>query len=195
MCCFEMLFQYFTTTSCVSAWSLTFLMSSRQLISGESPPCTHRNCWLSRAARGRQSKASIQASYTRSEYLILPAANTWRQHKIWLISVHTWEWEFFFLMKNGHKWQKYCWICLFRWYQGLSEVLWRSSAALLPSAGLMTVSRQFLRCHLHNTAGQIRAGGSRLLIGQEQPMWVVKTEQDNARVPRACCIQFKEKSL
>lgn len=48
-------------------------MSSRQLISGESPPCTHRNCWLSRAARGRQSKASIQASYTRSEYLILPA--------------------------------------------------------------------------------------------------------------------------
>lgn len=57
----------------VSGRSLTFLMSSRQLISGESPPCTHRNCWLSRAARGRQSKASIQASYTRSEYLILPA--------------------------------------------------------------------------------------------------------------------------
>lgn len=56
-----------------SGRSLTFLMSSRQLISGESPPCTHRNCWLSRAARGRQSKASIQASYTRSEYLILPA--------------------------------------------------------------------------------------------------------------------------
>ena len=62
-------------------------MSSRQLISGESPPCTHRNCWLSRAARGRQSKASIQASYTRSEYLILPAANTWQQHKMWLMSV------------------------------------------------------------------------------------------------------------
>lgn len=51
-------------------------MSSRQLISGESPPCTHRNCWLSKAARGRQSKASMQASYTRSEYLILPAENT-----------------------------------------------------------------------------------------------------------------------
>lgn len=40
----------------------TFLMSSRQLISGESPPWTHRNCWLSSAARGRQSKASMQAS-------------------------------------------------------------------------------------------------------------------------------------
>lgn len=50
----------------------TFLMSSRQLISGDRPPCTHRNCWLSSAARGRQSKASMQASYTRSEYLILP---------------------------------------------------------------------------------------------------------------------------
>lgn len=68
-----------TTTSCVSGRSLTFLMSSRQLISGESPPCTQRNCWLSRAARGRQSKASMQASYTRSEYLILPAANAWQQ--------------------------------------------------------------------------------------------------------------------
>lgn len=67
----------------ITDWSLTFLMSSRQLISGESPPCTHRNCWLSRAARGRQSKASIQASYTRSEYLILPAADIWRQHKTW----------------------------------------------------------------------------------------------------------------
>lgn len=55
-----------------SGKSLTFLISSKQLISGESPPCTHRNCWLSRAARGRQSKASMQASYTRSEYLILP---------------------------------------------------------------------------------------------------------------------------
>lgn len=77
-----MLFQHFTPL-CVSVGSsLTFLMSSRQLISGESPPCTHRNCWLSRAARGRQSKASIQASYTRSEYLILPAASTWWQHKI-----------------------------------------------------------------------------------------------------------------
>lgn len=50
----------------------TFLMSSRFVISGESPPCTHRNCWFIRAARGRQSKASIHASYTLSEYLILP---------------------------------------------------------------------------------------------------------------------------
>lgn len=52
--------------------SFTFLMSSRQEISGERPPCTHRNCWFSRAASGRQSKASMQESYTRSEYLILP---------------------------------------------------------------------------------------------------------------------------
>lgn len=52
---------------------LTFRMSSRQVTSGDRPPWTHRNCWLSRAARGRQSKASMQASYTRSEYLILPA--------------------------------------------------------------------------------------------------------------------------
>ena len=47
-------------------------MSSRFVISGDSPPCTHRNCWFISAARGRQSKASIHASYTLSEYLILP---------------------------------------------------------------------------------------------------------------------------
>lgn len=47
-------------------------MSSKFVISGDSPPCTHRNCWFISAARGRQSKASIHASYTRSEYLILP---------------------------------------------------------------------------------------------------------------------------
>lgn len=47
-------------------------MSSRQVTSGLRPPCTHRNCWLRRAARGRQSNASIQASYTCSEYFILP---------------------------------------------------------------------------------------------------------------------------
>ena len=50
----------------------TFLMSSRVWISGLSPPWTQRNCWFMRAARGRQSKASMQASYTRSVYLILP---------------------------------------------------------------------------------------------------------------------------
>lgn len=53
----------------------TFLMSSRFVISGDNPPCTHRNCWFMRAARGRQSKASIHASYTRSEYLILPVGD------------------------------------------------------------------------------------------------------------------------
>lgn len=47
-------------------------MSSKFVISGDSPPCTHRNCWFISAARGRQSKASMHASYTRSEYLILP---------------------------------------------------------------------------------------------------------------------------
>lgn len=51
---------------------LTFLMSSKVCISGESPPCTQRNCWFMRAARGRQSNASIHESYTCSEYLILP---------------------------------------------------------------------------------------------------------------------------
>lgn len=47
-------------------------MSSRFVISGDSPPCTQRNCWFISAAKGRQSKASIHASYTLSEYLILP---------------------------------------------------------------------------------------------------------------------------
>lgn len=47
-------------------------MSSKQVISGDIPPCTHRNCWFKRAARGRQSNVSIQASYTCSEYLIRP---------------------------------------------------------------------------------------------------------------------------
>jgi len=37
-------------------------MSSKQLISGERPPWTQRNCWFRRAARGKQSKASIHAS-------------------------------------------------------------------------------------------------------------------------------------
>lgn len=59
-------------------FSPTFRMSSRQVTSGLRPPCTHRNCWLRRAARGRQSNASIQASYTRSEYFILPAGHTHR---------------------------------------------------------------------------------------------------------------------
>ena len=53
--------------------SPTFLMSSRLNISGDSPPCTQRNCWFMTAARGRQSKDSMQASYTASEYFILPA--------------------------------------------------------------------------------------------------------------------------
>lgn len=52
---------------------LTFLMSSKVCISGESPPCTHRNCWFMSAAKGRQSNASMHESYTCSEYLILPA--------------------------------------------------------------------------------------------------------------------------
>lgn len=51
---------------------LTFLISSKVCTSGERPPWTHKNCWFIKAARGRQSNASIQASYTRSVYLILP---------------------------------------------------------------------------------------------------------------------------
>ena len=50
----------------------TFLISSRVNISGESPPCTQRNCPFMMAARGRQSNDSMHASYTVSVYLILP---------------------------------------------------------------------------------------------------------------------------
>lgn len=57
---------------CVCASYCTFLMSSSVWISGERPPCTQRNCWFIRAARGKQSNASMQESYTCSEYLILP---------------------------------------------------------------------------------------------------------------------------
>lgn len=53
---------------------LTRLMSSNVLISGDNPPCTQRNCWFIKAARGRQSNASIHASYTFSLYLILPTS-------------------------------------------------------------------------------------------------------------------------
>ncbi len=59
----------------------TFLMSSSVWISGDSPPCTHKNCWFIRAARGRQSNASMQESYTCSEYLILPGGG-WRNGEI-----------------------------------------------------------------------------------------------------------------
>lgn len=56
--------------SCKS--SLTLRMSSKLWISGDRPPCTQRNCWFMRAASGKQSKASMHASYTLSEYFILP---------------------------------------------------------------------------------------------------------------------------
>ena len=72
-----------------SALEGTFLMSSNVWISGLSPPCTQRNCWFMRAARGRQSKASMHASYTRSVYLILPRGqivNVWVAYDVedWL---------------------------------------------------------------------------------------------------------------
>ena len=57
---------------CTMHFSLTCFMSSRVNISGESPPCTHRNCWFIKAARGRQSNESIHTSYTVSVYLVLP---------------------------------------------------------------------------------------------------------------------------
>lgn len=50
----------------------TFLISSKSCISGERPPCTHKNCWFINAANGKQSNASIHAMYTRSEYFIRP---------------------------------------------------------------------------------------------------------------------------
>ncbi|RNA13532.1 hypothetical protein BpHYR1_053460 [Brachionus plicatilis] len=46
-------------------------MSSSVCISGERPPCTHKNCWFISAASGKQSNASIHAKYTRSVYFIL----------------------------------------------------------------------------------------------------------------------------
>ena len=56
-------------------------MSSKQVISGDIPPCTHRNCWFKRAARGRQSNVSIHASYTCSEYLIRPIKGKTKEEK------------------------------------------------------------------------------------------------------------------
>ena len=56
----------------------------------------------------------------------------------------------------------------------------------------MIVSRQFLRCHSHNAAGQIRPRGSPVLVGQEQPehsqdgtMWVVNTSVLEGKVGAA----------
>lgn len=54
-------------------------MSSKQVISGDIPPCTQRNCWFKRAARGRQSNVFIHASYTSSEYLIRPTERGYSQ--------------------------------------------------------------------------------------------------------------------
>ena len=43
------------------------------------PPCTHRNWPFMRAANGRQSNASMHASYTFSEYFILPVGKGGRK--------------------------------------------------------------------------------------------------------------------
>lgn len=52
-----------THSATVHAWlGSTFFMSSKVCISGDRPPWTHRNCWFMRAAKGRQSNASIQES-------------------------------------------------------------------------------------------------------------------------------------
>src|SRR6266404_2231703 len=53
------------------ARGLTLRMSSIVCNSGDSPPCTHKNCLFMIAARGRAQKDSMHASYTRSEYLCL----------------------------------------------------------------------------------------------------------------------------
>lgn len=62
---------------------LTFLISSKLWISGESPPWTHKNCWFIKAARGKQSNDSMQASYTFSVYFILPERNKVSQSILW----------------------------------------------------------------------------------------------------------------
>jgi len=51
--------------------SLTLRMSSIVCSSGDIPPCMHRNCLFMTAARGNAQNDSMQASYTRSEYLCL----------------------------------------------------------------------------------------------------------------------------
>lgn len=43
-------------------YKLTRRISSKVWISGERPPWTHKNCWFIKAANGKQSNASIQAS-------------------------------------------------------------------------------------------------------------------------------------
>jgi hypothetical protein len=50
----------------------TARMSSSVLNSGERPPWMQRNCLFMIAASGSAQKDSMQASYTRSEYLCLP---------------------------------------------------------------------------------------------------------------------------
>ena len=61
----------------------TFLISSSVCISGDSPPWTQRNCWFMMAARGRQSKASMQASYTRSVYLKISQNQIKLSPRVW----------------------------------------------------------------------------------------------------------------
>lgn len=66
---------------------VTFLISSKSWISGDKPPCTHRNCWFINAANGKQSNASIHAMYTRSEYFIRPKKQRCKSyfiHCLWI---------------------------------------------------------------------------------------------------------------
>ncbi len=71
---------------------LTLLMSSNVCISGDRPPWTHKNCWFIRAARGRQSNASMHASYTCSEY--------WFYLKGRETEIHTPAWSIWFHPKR-----------------------------------------------------------------------------------------------
>lgn len=58
----------------VGTTQLTLRMSSIVFSSGDRPPWIQRNCLFMMAARGREQKDSIHASYTRSLYLCLPSS-------------------------------------------------------------------------------------------------------------------------
>lgn len=64
----------------------TRLMSSTVRMSGDSPPWTHKNWLLTRAASGRQSNAVMNKLYRVSEYFTLPAKKRKPHHAISRIS-------------------------------------------------------------------------------------------------------------
>ena len=81
------------STSGRNKQKLTARRSSRVFNSGESPPCMQRNCLFMMAARGSAQKDSMQASYTRSEYLCLPSNLSGNNSFMWPKINHTFQFE------------------------------------------------------------------------------------------------------